>query len=108
MYVRITSRRTKYLLLYFGTTWCKKEKVNKLFEPSYYLLRLTCCEIHQMNQSHFLKEETHSILHRFYGKTADGIEFAVQVKHDLKTGRKDFMSVFPLKKSQTKKVRDKK
>ena len=47
-------------------------------------------------------------LHRFYGKTADGIEFAVQVKHDLKTGRKDFMSVFPLKKSQTKKVRDKK
>ena len=47
-------------------------------------------------------------LHRFYGKTADGIEFAVQVKHDLKTGRKDFMSVFPLKKNQTKKIRDKK
>lgn len=43
-------------------------------------------------------------LHRFYGKSADGIEFAVQVKHDLKTGRKDFMSVFPLgKKYKTKK-----
>lgn len=47
-------------------------------------------------------------LHRFYGKTADGVEFAVQVKHDLKTGRKDFMSVFPLKKNQTKKIQDKK
>lgn len=37
-------------------------------------------------------------LHRFRGETADGILFAVQVKHDMKTGRKDFMSVFPLKK----------
>ena len=42
-------------------------------------------------------------LHRFYGTTADGVEFAVQVKHDLKTGRKDFMSVFPSKKKETKK-----
>lgn len=41
-------------------------------------------------------------LHRFYGKTADGMEFAVQVKHDLKTGRKDFMSVFPRKNKKTK------
>ena len=38
------------------------------------------------------------VLHRFYGQTRDGVQFAVQVKHDLKTGRKDFMSVFPLKK----------
>ncbi len=42
-------------------------------------------------------------LHRFYGETEDGIKFAVQVKHDLKTGRKDFMSVFPLKKTKHKK-----
>jgi hypothetical protein len=41
-------------------------------------------------------------LHRFYGKTADGMEFVVQVKHDLKTGRKDFMSVFPRKESKRK------
>ena len=47
-------------------------------------------------------------LHRFYGKTADGVEYAVQVKHSLKTGRKDFMSVFPLKKNQIRKIQDKK
>ena len=41
-------------------------------------------------------------LHRFYGKTADGGEFVVQVKHDLKTSRKDFMSVFPRKKKRQK------
>lgn len=41
-------------------------------------------------------------LHRFYGKTADGIEFAVQVKHDLKSGRKDFMSVFPRKNTNNR------
>jgi hypothetical protein len=52
--------------------------------------------------------ESGNALHRFYGKTADGIDFAVQVKHDMKTGRKDFMSVFPLKPNQAKKIRDKK
>lgn len=39
-------------------------------------------------------------LHRFYGETADGVKFAVQVKHDLRTGRKDFMSTFPIKRSK--------
>lgn len=43
-------------------------------------------------------------LHRFYGRTADGIDFAVQVKHDMKTDRRDFMSVFPLKKNQARKM----
>lgn len=52
--------------------------------------------------------EKGSALHRFYGVTADKVDFAVQVKHDLKTGRKDFMSVFPLKASQVRKIRDKK
>lgn len=42
-------------------------------------------------------------LHRFYGETTDNVKFAVQVKHDIKTGRKDFMSVFPLGKIKRKK-----
>lgn len=42
-------------------------------------------------------------LHRFYGETADNVRFAVQVKHDIKTGRKDFMSAFPLGKIKRKK-----
>ncbi|HEX4774281.1 MAG TPA: hypothetical protein VH234_02080 [Candidatus Saccharimonadales bacterium] len=35
------------------------------------------------------------LLHRFTGETEDGTLFYVQVKHDKRTGRKDFMSVFP-------------
>ena len=73
----------------------------KLLLAAFDLLR------HTSNEPDSLFEKRDA-LHRFYGKTADGVEFAVQVKHDLKTGRKDFMSVFPLKKNQTKKIRDKK
>lgn len=39
------------------------------------------------------------ILHRFMGETKDCVLFYVQVKHDKRTGRKDFMSVFPKGKS---------
>lgn len=35
-------------------------------------------------------------LHRFYGQTASGQHFCVQVKENKRTNRKDFMSVFPL------------
>ncbi len=35
------------------------------------------------------------LLHRFLGQTKDGELFYVHVKEDKRTGRKDFMSVFP-------------
>jgi len=35
------------------------------------------------------------LLHRFLGETKDGELFYVQVKENKRTGRKDFMSVFP-------------
>ncbi len=37
-------------------------------------------------------------LHRFYGQTNSGNYFCVQVKDNKRTGRKDFISVFPIKK----------
>lgn len=73
----------------------------KLLAAAFDLLRNTSFE----PESLF---ENGNALHRFYGKTADGIDFAVQIKHDIKTGRKDFMSVFPLKTNQSKKIKDKK
>ena len=36
-------------------------------------------------------------LHRFAGQTLDGQHFYVQVKDNRRSGRKDFMSVFPAK-----------
>lgn len=40
------------------------------------------------------------ILHRFYGETKDSKLFCVQIKENKKTGRKDFISVFPSKQSK--------
>lgn len=67
----------------------------KLLVAAFDLLRNTASQ----PESIFEKGDA---LHRFYGITADGVEFALQVKHDLKTGRKDFMSVFPRKNNHKK------
>ncbi len=37
------------------------------------------------------------MLHRLSAMTHDGVMFNVQIKEDKKTGRKDFISVFPVK-----------
>ncbi len=37
-------------------------------------------------------------LHRFYGQTNSGLYYCVQIKENKRTGRKDFMSVFPVDK----------
>jgi len=39
-------------------------------------------------------------LHRFYGQTKEGYYFCVQIRENKRTNRKDFMSVFPSKKSK--------
>lgn len=48
----------------------------------------------------FDAKDLNILLHRFTGETADGILFYVQVKHDKRTGRKDFISCFPKGKRQ--------
>lgn len=40
------------------------------------------------------------ILYRFYGRSREGLYFCVQIKHNRRTGRKDFMSVFPINKDK--------
>lgn len=44
--------------------------------------------------------EVNVLLYRFEGKTQDGYIYFVQLKQNLRTGRKDFMSVFPAKQSR--------
>lgn len=43
-------------------------------------------------------EDMDIALHRFYGQTKDGFRFCVQIRESKRTGRKDFMSVFPTDK----------
>ena len=48
----------------------------------------------------FSNNNMNEMLHRFEGETKDGEVFYVQVKQNKRTGRKDFMSVFPPKKAK--------
>jgi hypothetical protein len=47
-------------------------------------------------ESIFSKSEGDYVLHRFYGLAKSGQPFCVQIKENKRTGRKDFMSVFPV------------
>lgn len=44
----------------------------------------------------FKSDDKDIMLHRFYGASSNGFEFCVQVRESKRTGRKDFMSVFPV------------
>jgi hypothetical protein len=43
----------------------------------------------------FSASDPNTLLHRFLAETKDDELFYVQIKEDKRSGRKDFMSVFP-------------
>jgi len=63
----------------------------KLFTPAIDLLRNSRIkpDVDATNETRY---------YRFYGKTQNGQEYTVQIRENLKTKRKDFMSVFPRNK----------
>lgn len=68
--------------------------------------RLFICAIDLIRQSVtapdtiYRKDDQHVELHRFYGKTKDGLEFCVQIRENKRSKRKDFMSVYPVYKTK--------
>jgi len=91
----------KIFLLTFWDHLAKKHRNDKM-----YRLKLYNCAIDLLRNSTFTpdtkfrKDDLNIMLHRFEGKSNDKINFYVQVKQDKRTGRKDFMSVFPARKSR--------
>jgi len=71
----------------------ERTKRLKLYNAGIDLLRNSRCEPETL----FDNDDRSMMLHRFYGITKDGIEFCVQVKHNKRSNRKDFMSVFDIK-----------
>ena len=73
----------------------RKDRTNRLrfYSAALDLLRNTNCHPEQVIES----RHENTILFRFYGVTGDDVPFCVQVKHDIRTNRKDFMSVFDRK-----------
>jgi hypothetical protein len=66
-------------------------------------LKYYSCAIELISETRSAPETTiknhikHINYHRFEGVSRNGVIFFVQVKENTKTGRKDFMSVFPKK-----------
>ena len=71
----------------------QKERTRRLkfYSAAIDLLRNTTNNPEQMIIETYHSQHT---LFRFYGITKDNIPFCVQIKHDIRTNRKDFMSVF--------------
>jgi hypothetical protein len=98
-YVRSTYfNKYKIFLSLFWTHLMQKRlrarsKRLKLFSAAIDLMRNSRCEPDTI----FKRDDLSTMLHRFYGVTKDGVEFCVQVKQDKRSGRKDFMSVYPKK-----------
>lgn len=65
----------------------------KLYNAAVDLMRNSRCEPDTI----FNKQNLSMLLHRFYGKTRDEIEYCVQVKQNKRSGRLDFMSVYDRK-----------
>jgi len=85
--------------VFFGMFWThlnQKPKKNRVRR-----LKLLSCAVdlieHSRNKpiSKLNPNNTKELLHRFGGITSEGELFYVQIKENLRTKRKDFMSVFP-------------
>lgn len=67
-------------------------------------LKLYPCAIDLLRNSSYTPDTAYTrvepdlALHRFYGQTNDGQRFCVQIKENKRNNRKDFISVFPVKK----------
>ncbi|MFI5212379.1 MAG: hypothetical protein ACHQTE_00265 [Candidatus Saccharimonadales bacterium] len=105
---RMTKRqpyvRSKYFRadkIFITTFWdhlMKRHRKDRMLRLKFYkagisLLRNTT----EAPETIFDESNKNILLHRFYGVTADGKYFCVQVKEDKRSGRKDFISVFDRK-----------
>jgi hypothetical protein len=73
----------------------KRDRLKRL--PFYAASLELISETRHAPQVTLKKSESNLVYYRFNGITQNGRLFTVQIKENIKTGRKDFMSVFPKK-----------
>lgn len=101
---RVPYVRSRYFTkdkVFLNTFW-EHLKQKRLIEQTNRLKYYKCALDLLRNTSYtpesvFEKNNKGVLLHRFTGQTAEGAYFYVQVKDNRRTGRKEFMSVFPAK-----------
>jgi len=91
--------KDKVFLTIFWTHLMQKRRGERVRRAKLYL----CAVDLLRNTSHdpdtvVSKIHPNELLYRFAGQTKEGAFFIVQIKHNKKTGRKDFISVFPKNK----------
>ena len=65
----------------------------KFFDCALDLIRNSTCDP-ETRENFKKKDET---LHRFHGETKNNEEFVAQIKENKRTGRKDLISIYPVK-----------
>ena len=88
----------KVFLAVFWTHLMNKNQKDRTKRLRFYKAALDLLRNSQINPDTITStEDQRMLLYRFYGVTKDGAYFCVQVKEDIRTKRKDFMSVFDRK-----------
>lgn len=89
-------KKDKVFISLFWEHLAQKHRADKMHRLRLYLCALDLLRHNTLSPTTiFSKDNLNILLHRFEGETKDGDEFYVQVKEDKRSGRKDFMSVFP-------------
>lgn len=89
-------KKEKIFLDYFWEHLMTKNQSDRLRRLKQYSCGLDLIKNSKIRpSSRISKEKRSEMLHRFYGKNGCGEIFIVQVKENLRTGEKAFISVFP-------------
>lgn len=98
--------KDKVFLALFWEHLAQKHRADRKYRLQYYTCALDLLRHSTLTPATLFSEaDKNTMLHRFYGKTKQGLAFCVQVKQDKRTGRKDFISVFP--EADRRKLRNK-
>lgn len=88
----------KIFITLFWDHLMQKQRSTIVKRLKFYLAALDLLQnTNSQPESNIDPKDKNIILHRFYGLTRNDISFRVQVKQNIRNGRKDFMSVFPVK-----------
>ena len=85
-----------FLPLFWQHIWDKEKWQDRMRRLKFYAVALELIrESKFVPKSKENPNKSDEILHRFTGITKENFVFYVQIKEDKKSGRKDFISVFP-------------
>lgn len=98
-------KRDKVFLTLFWPHLLQKRKGEQIRRAKLYLCALDLLRNYQdLDGAVIDRSHPESVLLRFKGRTKDGVLFIVQVKYQIRSDRRDFISVYPTN-NQDKKIR---